>query len=258
MAKPAPRAVTVQSIEQLTTNMKRLIFTGESLSDFPENQASAYVKMVFEVPGSPKPIMRSMTVVDSSQKRKELTIDIVVHNKHQPEKQGPAGRWLAKAKAGDPALIAGPGDTKLVDLDADWFFIAGDMTALPAIRANLQLMPESAKGYIVLEVPDKDDQRALEISEQQIPDGIDIHWVINSESGCNPEQIKDTLTQLEWLPGTPYIWAAGELKAVLELRNHLNQTMPKPRPARYISSYWQKGLNDEQHKLEKKRQLTEI
>ncbi len=257
MPKPAPRAVTVKSIQPLTANMKRLIFTGESLADFPVDQASAYIKLVFETPAKPKPVLRSMTVVDSDPKKKELTIDVVVHNEHQPDKRGPAGRWLTTTKEGDSVLISGPGDTKLVDFEADWFIFAGDMTALPAIRANLLKMPTDAKGYVVIEVPEVDDKRALHIPNDQLPAGIEIHWVINPDSGSDSQLLKNTLKGLKWLPGSPYIWAAGELRSVLNLRNHLNEQMPKPRPTRYISSYWQKGLADEEHKQEKKRQLTE-
>ncbi|PVZ63541.1 siderophore-interacting protein [Pelagibaculum spongiae] len=259
MAKPAPRELTVLSIQPLSPNMHRFILEGGSLADFPANQASAYVKLVFENPDpdSDRPLMRSITVVTSDPEQKTLTVDIALHNRDNPEKQGPAGLWAASAKPGSHVLLSGPGDCKLVDLTADWFLLAGDLTALPAIRANLQQMPKTAKGHVVLEVPTIADSDALLIEKQDFPEGIELHWIINPNPGQQSDLLQRTVASLNWLPGRPYIWAAGELKSVLQLRNHLNQQMSAPRPVRYISSYWQLGLDDEQHKLEKKRQLAE-
>ncbi|MGY0216655.1 siderophore-interacting protein [Endozoicomonadaceae bacterium StTr2] len=258
MSRPAPRELTVKDITPLSPNLRRFTFIGESLSDFPVDQASAYVKLVFDsAEEGQRPMMRSMTVVDSNNQAKELVLDIALHNQDSPEKLGPAGQWVGQAKPGDSIKVAGPGDTKLVDFSADWFFMAGDLTALPAIRANLHKMPADAKGYVVLEVPEAEDKAALQIEPGQLPEGIEIHWVVNPEPGTHHDQLKQKALSLPWLSGTPYIWAAGELKSVLELRNHLNQTMPAPRPPRYISSYWQKGLDDTRHKQEKKRQLAE-
>ena len=38
-------------------------------------------------------------------------------------------------------MVSGPGPKKLVDMNADWFLIAGDMSALPAISVNLEKLP---------------------------------------------------------------------------------------------------------------------
>ena len=257
MAKPAPIKLRIDRIQNLSPNLRRFVLTGSSLKGFPEESASGYVKLVFENPEGGQPLMRSITVVNMDTRAQELTLDIALHNQNSPEKLGPAGKWVANAKPGQDLLVAGPGDTKLVDFTADWFFMSGDMTALPAIRANLQRMPDSARGYVVLEIPHQDDKYALDIPAEQIPEGIEIHWLVNPEPGSEPSLIKNLIKKLEWLPGTPYIWAAGELRSVLDLRSHLNIEMPKPRPARYISSYWQKGLANEEHKQEKKRRLTE-
>ncbi|WP_257281665.1 MULTISPECIES: siderophore-interacting protein [unclassified Endozoicomonas] len=256
MARPPARELFVKSIESLSPHMKRVVLTGESLSDFPPDQASAYIKLIFDNPAMPgKPLRRSYTVVSSDQRARHLTIDFAVH----PDAcdQGPAARWLEDARIGDPISVSGPGPTKLVDLDADWFVLVGDLTALPAIRANIEILPAHAEGYVILEIPHQDDQQSLLLEASLIPKGMELIWVINPHPGQQKELLKETLANLPHFPGDPYLWAASELNAVLEIRNWVNEESLAPRSSRYISSYWQLGLPDEAHKIQKKERLSE-
>ncbi|WP_252177860.1 siderophore-interacting protein [Endozoicomonas sp. 4G] len=256
MARSPARELSVKSIESLSPHMKRVVLTGESLSDFPPDQASAYIKLVFDNPATPeKPLRRSYTVVSSDQHTQQLTIDFAVHPNTRD--QGPAARWLEDASIGDPISVSGPGPTKLVDLDADWFVLTGDLTALPAIRANIEILPSHAKGYVILEIPHQDDQQSLALEASSIPEGMEIIWVINPHPGQQKELLKEALANLPRLPGNPYLWAASELNAVLEIRNWANGQSLTPRSSRYISSYWQLGLPDEAHKVQKRERLAE-
>ncbi|WP_062259981.1 siderophore-interacting protein [Endozoicomonas arenosclerae] len=256
MARSPVRELSVQSIESLSPHMKRVILTGESLSDFPPNQASAYVKLAFDNPVTPeKPLLRSYSVVDCDQAEQQLIIDFAVHS--EGEDQGPAARWLEQVTVGDSIPVSGPGPTKLVDLEADWFVLAGDLTALPAIRANIEILPSDAKGYVILEIPHQDDQQSLGLDAASIPEGLEVIWMVNPHPGKQKGLLKETLAGLTRLPGKPYIWAASELNSVLEIRSWIDEESLAPRSSRYISSYWQLGLADEAHKVQKKQRLAE-
>ncbi|MGI9283085.1 MAG: siderophore-interacting protein [Endozoicomonas sp.] len=256
MARAPARELSVQSIELLSPHMKRVILTGESLSDFPPDQASAYVKLAFDNPDMPKkPLLRSYSVVSCDQTAHQLIIDFAVHPGGND--QGPASRWLESVRIGDSISVHGPGPTKLVNQEADWFVLTGDLTALPAIRANIEILPANAKGYVILEIPHQDDQQSLALDDASLPKAIDIIWVINPHPGKQKDLLKETLAGLPRLPGNPYIWAASELNAVLEIRSWVNSESLAPRSSRYISSYWQFGLSDEAHKLQKKERLSE-
>ena len=89
--------------------------------------------------------MRTYTV--SAQRDDEIDVDFALH-----EAEGPASMWARNAQAGDQVLVGGPGPKKLINNDADWFLLVGDMTALPAITVNLAQLPADARGYAVLEV----------------------------------------------------------------------------------------------------------
>ena len=47
------RQIIVKKQFRLTKNMQRIIFSGEQLSDFPENFESGYVKLLFNLHGQP-------------------------------------------------------------------------------------------------------------------------------------------------------------------------------------------------------------
>ena len=63
----------------------------------------------------------------------------------------------------------GPGPTKLVDNESDWFLLAGDVAGLPALCCNLEQLPQDAQGYAVIEVISEADKQTL-----NVPDGIDL------------------------------------------------------------------------------------
>ena len=58
--------------------------------------------------------------------------------------------------------------------DADWYPLAGDMAALPALSINIERLPDHARGYCVIEV-------ACEADRQQFrhPSGMELIWVVN-------------------------------------------------------------------------------
>ena len=76
----------------------------------------------------------------------ELTVDFVLHG------EGPASTWAAQAQVGQPMLIAGPGRSYALDPQAQWLLIAGDESAIPAIATILEVVPDSVRTQVLLEV----------------------------------------------------------------------------------------------------------
>ena len=60
MAKPSPWLLEVQRSERIPPNMQRITFGGNGLAGFPEDIASAYLKLAFPVEDSVA--VRSYTV----------------------------------------------------------------------------------------------------------------------------------------------------------------------------------------------------
>ncbi|MCL4164972.1 UNVERIFIED_CONTAM: hypothetical protein GTU68_034139, partial [Idotea baltica] len=194
-----------------------------------------------------KPVKRTYTVVEYRVAVNELDLDFALH-----EECGPATHFALNAKPGDKVGIAGPSAPKLVSAKADWFLIAGDMTALPAIDANLKTLPNNAKGHIVLEVQAISDKRSYEL-----PHAMELTWLVNPQPQAGVSQLAKTVKQLEWLEGTPSVWIAGESSIVRELRSYLAKTKELDRVHRYTSGYWQIGQDEDAFQVVKRQDRQE-
>ncbi|WP_111497235.1 MULTISPECIES: siderophore-interacting protein [Marinobacter] len=241
MPKPAPRELEVIRTTPVTPHMLRVTLGGDNMAQFPTDQASAYIKLVFPRGEGQRPMMRTYTI--RHQRADEIDVDFMVH-----DTEGPASSWAQAAQPGDRILIGGPGARKLVDPEADWFLLAGDMTALPAMSVNLELMPADARGYAVIEVVDEAD-----IQELDHPENVELHWVVNPTPDADGQTLLNRVRQLAWLDGEPSVWAACEFTSMRNLRKHFKQEKEVGRRSLYVSSYWKIGVSEDEHKLAKSR-----
>jgi NADPH-dependent ferric siderophore reductase len=219
--------------------MLRVTLGGVEMASFPQDQESAYVKLIFPDPVDGHSLTRTYTV--SEQRQNEIDVDFALH-----AGEGVASNWAMRAEPGNRIRVGGPGPRKLINMDADWFLLAGDMTALPAINVNLGLLPRDARGYVVLEVIDESD-----IQPVKPPPGIEVHWVVCPSADISGSTLLNRIEQLTWLPGQPAVWAACEFHSMRALRKYLRLQCQWPKGYLYVSSYWKIGCTEDQHKIEK-------
>lgn len=243
MARTAPRTLEVVRSNLITPYMLRVTLGGSQMTNFPQGQEGAYIKLLFPQQGDARPLMRTYTVAE--QRYDEIDVDFVLHSA-----EGPASAWAMNASPGNQILIGGPGAKKTINTDADWFLLAGDMTALPAIRVNLAHLTQDAQGYVVLEVVDESAIQPLEV-----PANIEVHWITNNTADIAGRHLLDHIEQLAWLPGQPAAWAACEFHSMRALRKYLKVERQLPREYLYISSYWKIDRTEDQHKVEKQDDL---
>lgn len=254
------RHLTLKEKYPLSKNLLRLVFAGDDLSDFPQDQESGYVKLVFEAePGDGvdealindneyfKALRkRTFTIREFDTDQGLLHVDGVSHSFGEND-QGPANQWLEAASVGDQIWVSGPGEKKLIAQPADWVFFAGDMTALPAIAVNLAQLPAQTEGYAVIEVMDMAD-----IVPLTRPDNVSVSWVINSAPKAPNTLLADAVREQPWLDGVPAVWVAGEFEMMRNLRRYFKQEQQVPRSLVYASSYWKIGESDEGNKKAKR------
>ena len=250
MNRPAPRDLVVIAKKQVTPNMLRVTLGGDGMAGFPEDQESAYVKLIFPIDGDDKDrvLRRTYTVRHDrmTDQGREIDLDFVMHGDGSDHNDhgGPASNWAVNCKPGDVITVGGPGPKKLVDPDADWFLIVGDMTALPAVSVNLETLEADARGYAVIEVRSEADIQPL-----AKPDNITIEWVINPRPGEVSNALVDVVKKLPWGDGRPSVWAACEFTAMKELRSYFREERGLGKDDLYISSYWKLGMNEDNHKV---------
>ncbi len=240
MAK-IPRDVSVLSKEYLSPNLAQVKLTGEALGDFPTGFEGGYVKLVL-ADLEDKASMRSYTVRAFDPSRAELTLEIVSHGD-----KGPAARWANQVSNGDSITITGPGACQPINTEGDWFLLAGDMSAIPAIRVNLERLPSDATGHVVLEVIDEADKIDLDL-----PPGMEVHWIVNPEPDSPNSMLEDTVMALPWRDGNVAVWVAGEFSASRALRQYFRHERSVEKGFMYVSSYWKIGDTDEGMKAAKR------
>lgn len=239
-SKSEYKTLIVCRTEQISKNIKSITF--EDMSDSLRSvHESGYLKLQFTQ--DEQTILRSYTIFKVYQKNDKhfVVINFVIHE------GGFGAQWAKDAQVGDSINFKGPGDVKLVNTEFDWFFLIGDLTALPAITVNLRTLPKEAKGYAVIEILDESDILAVEK-----PDGVEIDWVINSDPNKSAQLMLSKIQKKDWLEGTPYIWLASEFDSARTLRQFFRKDKKANKTHFYVSSYWKMGESDEGNKRAKK------
>lgn len=249
MSKPSPRMLDVKCITDITPNMRRITLGGEGIKDFPVEQESAYIKLIFPQDTGHKSILRTYTIIQ--QRDHEIDVDFVLHGLNHKGTEGPASQWAKTTEIGDSILIGGPGAKKHINHEADWFLLAGDMTALPTITVNLAQLPADAVGYAVIEILSKEDIQSL-----KKPKDIQIEWVVNAQASDSSCPLLERVKALRWLDGTPAVWAACEFNCMRALRRYFKEKDVR-KTHLYISSYWKLDNSEDEHKVIKRQDAEE-
>jgi len=265
--KPSTRVLTVIDSQQLTSNMQRISFQADDLSDFPSDAAGGYIKLLFTEQGNTdisqlatdeRPKMRTYTIRHLRQALNQLDVDFVHHehlnmsdnNSANNNKDcnssigGFAAAWSQSVNIGDMISIAGPGMIKPVNVDTDWYFLVADMTGLPALSAQLTKLPTTASGYAVIEINHQDDKQTL-----VKPEGINVIWVVANEAKTN---LLAQVKALTWQQGEVSVWCACEFSDMRALRVYFRNDKSVDKDNIYISSYWKTGCTEDGHKIAKR------
>lgn len=251
-------SLEVRRTERLTPHMIRVVAGGEQLAAFPETPyTDRYVKILFprpgvrypepfdldairaELPREQWPAMRTYTVRALDHATGELTIDFVYHGD-----VGLAGPWAAAARPGDVLRLAGPGGAYAPDATADWHLMVGDESALPAIGAACERVPQGVPVVAVLEVAD-----AAEHQELRCPGALRTIWL--HRRADSPDQLLDAVRGLEFPPGRVHAFVHGEAGSVRGVRRHLVDERGVSRELLSVSGYWRRGVDEDGWQAEK-------
>ncbi|GAA0556579.1 siderophore-interacting protein [Actinomadura livida] len=239
--------------ERLTPHMIRVVIGGAELAGFGVGEfTDHYVKLLFRLPGVeypepfdmeriraelPReqwPVTRTYTVRAWDPDAVELTLDFVHHGD-----KGLAGPWAASARPGDEVLFLGPGGAYAPRADAGWHLLAGDESALPAIGASLERIPEGAPVRVFVEVAGPEEEQEL-----PTPGDAEIVW-LHRGGGPVGDLLVEAVQKLEFPEGGVHAFVHGEAGFVRALRRHLRIDRGVPLERLSISGYWRRGRDDE-------------
>jgi len=243
-------ALRVVGTRQLTPHMKRITFSGTSLHAFATD-ADLHVRLLIPPPDAPrdgwlaiqqdgkasvrnrrhKPIMRKYTIraIDPSSGR--LDMDFVLH-----EDGGPGGLWAAQALAGDLVGIIGPGGRGLAP--ADWYLIAGDETALPAIGRMMDTMPAHTQGHAIVEIADAREEQPL-----AVPTGMSLEWLHRDGAPAGTtDLLLEAIEAVRWPSDDrkAFAWVGAELAAAQAIRDHFSNRCGLAKADQLVVAYWRR------------------
>lgn len=267
--RPNPaRGATVKSSSRLTPEMVRIVLTGPDLVDLPVGEhTDAYVKMVFPPAGAPyssaaeyteqrdlldpadRPALRTYTIRAYDASTAELTLDFVCHGD-----EGLAGPWASAARPGDEVILLGPGGGYAPDATADWHLLVGDESALPAIAAALERMPEGVPVLAFVEVGSSVEEQPL-----SSPAKLRIVWVHRDQvGGMRGDALVRAVVAADLPQGRTHAFVHGEAGFVKRLRHHLRFERNIAREDLSISGYWRLGRDDEGWRSDKRDWNAEV
>ena len=242
------RELSVLSTTDLTPHMRRVTLVGEDLERFATNE-NLHVRLYFPKPGTEpqwplrgadglsqpvdpdrSPDMRKYTIRRIDLAAGQVDIDFVLH-----ADAGPGSAWAERAKAGDRLGMAGPGGRGVKK--ADWYLLAGDETALPAIARVLEGLPTDASGRVIIEVESKDDKIELEH-----PGGMTIEWLHRSETGSSLDAAVCAVEVPRY--GSRFCWAGAEFETIQHIRRHWRDACSLSKEEQLAVAYWRRGAPD--------------
>jgi NADPH-dependent ferric siderophore reductase len=231
--------------------MQRVVLGGKGLAEFTVGTSTDhYVKLLFaaegvtypepfdmarireEFPREQWPVTRTYTVRAWDPELRELTLDFVIHGD-----EGLAGPWAMRVQAGEVVRFLGPGGAYAPDPEADWHLLAGDESALPAIAASLEALPDGAVARAFVEVAGPEE-------EQKIASHVDVVWLHRGDRPVG-EALVEAVRGLKFPEGRVHAFVHGEAGFVKDLRRLLRVEQAVAREDLSISGYWRLGHNED-------------
>jgi len=246
--------VSVKRVSPLSPHLVRVTFTGEDLAGFTPPNPAQHIKIFFPFPGQDRPVMpewgpdgpilaegqvrpisRTYTPRRFDSEARELDVEFVVHG------DGIGSTWAERAKEGDQLMLAGPGGRFQLDMDADWYLLAGDPAAIPALGTILDALPPTMRVIACVEVEDPADERAL-----QPADNVELTWVrADSSTGATGGSLANVIRTMT-LPteGRGCAWIGCEAAAMRRVRAVLLDELKFERSAIHTQGYWKQGATN--------------
>jgi NADPH-dependent ferric siderophore reductase len=225
------RELEVVAVERLSPGFVAVNFGGESLADFISLSFDDHVKFMIDGPGD-EPVRRDYTPRSFDPAQRRLIIEFALHG------HGGASEWARQARVGQRVVVGGPRGSMIIPTDYAWHLLAGDDTALPAIRRRLEELPAGTPAIVIVHA-DEADRLPLSTRAQ-----LTVRWVDTSDGLIEA-------VRAEALPeGEGFVWCAGEAASMAAVRQVLLQDKKHPREAMRVAAYWKRGASEFHENLE--------
>ncbi|MCB1389627.1 MAG: siderophore-interacting protein [Rhodobacteraceae bacterium] len=227
------RLLTVESVEDLTPHMRRVVLGGSDLDGFVSLAPDDHIKLILDT-GGDKPEMRDYTPRAFDPTARRLTVDFALHD------AGPATAWALAAAPGDTITVGGPRGSAVVAPVFDWWLLIADETGLPAMGRWVE---ELAAGAVVMTlgaVPGTADEQVFATAAAHRP--VWVHRPV--AAAADPVPLLEAARALSLPTGKGFVWIAAEARVARALRDHFEAERGHPRAWIKAAGYWIEGQAD--------------
>ncbi len=247
---PFFREMRVVSARNITPSMRRVTLRGRDLHRF--ERGGLHVHLLFPPAcidnpqwpvigedgrpvwpdGDFKLVSRVYTIRNIDAERGLVDIDIVLHD------GTPGSAWALNADEGDLVGMTGPGGGDAGE--ADWYLLAGDDTAIPAIGRILERLPKHVKAVVRIEVDSPADEQPLPASC-----AVDLVWLHRRGSQPGTTTLLQDAVKAAELPhdrSGVFVWSGCEFAAFKAIRNYVRKDLKLRREQHLVVSYWRQGF----------------
>jgi NADPH-dependent ferric siderophore reductase len=244
--KPLRRAEVV-SVSKITSRLVSVLVTGDDLDGFADAAPTSHLKVFLPADGQdapnlpefapdgvaraedgPAPAVRTYTPRGYDPATRTLEIQFLLHG------EGPASAWAQRAKPGDKLAVAGPGGRFSLEPAADYWWLAADESAIPAVATLLEALPEATTVDVHIEVDGPDDEIEL-----PGPAKTTITWH-HRRAGAFGEELAAAARDAV-IPDGARVWVACESAAMRDIRRYFTRERPVPAAQLVTRGYWRAG-----------------
>ena len=242
------RMLIVSRVERVAGLMARVTFTGVDLQDFVSPSFDDHVKLFF--PSDPsQPLVLPSVTPDGIKFPDDAPRPQARHaapfrrgtpgtgHRLRDARRRPASTWAERAAPGQVLGIGGPRGSFVVPMGFDWHVLIGDETALPAISRRIEELPASAQVIALIEVPDADNEIALDTRAR-----ASVRWLHrNGVAAGYSTLLLEAARELKLPEGEGYVWVAAE-SATAALREIMVGQHGVDKRRIRAASYWKRGV----------------
>lgn len=227
------RRATLVARERLAPDYVRIRVQGDELIGFDSPGSDDHMRLFFP-DGTPEAADElraypSREYTPLAWGENWLDVEFAIHGD-----DGIAGVWAATAPLGAPIGIGGPrGSAVLMGTPGSWF-LAGDETAIPAIRRFAALIGDQP-ARVVIEVGGPDDEIAVDAP-------VAVEWLHRDGAAAGTALIAfvDGLTESDAVGTDPFVFIAAEQSIVKPGRALLGRWGVDGDHA-VVKGYWKRG-----------------
>lgn len=250
---PTFRRARVVDTEDITAHLRRVRLEGDELRLLEPALPAASIRLLlpasaraaepvelptwtgneFRAADGSRAVIRTLTPIDLDPEAGSVVLDVVRHDR------GPLTAWVDDVAPGHEVALSGPGRGYEVDPAATAYLLAGDETALPALRQVVEAVSEDMPVRVLAEVRGADARTELDVRG----DGkVDVRWLDSDPHAPPGDALVRAVTEVAaaGLDRTT-VWAAGEAAAVQRIRRHLFEEVGLPRSQAHVRGYWKHG-----------------